>query len=219
MSGKRHIRLLYNLLIRIFPDFRLFPLPMLAARQKVLRMAPSCGCTCHRVLRWALLLALVLPMTSCRRATERALSKIRVEEVVKLERQGLSGAELVLRVKNATGHKLVLERAVLRIYYAENLVTSIALRGRVEVPRRSDGEITTLWRTRTSDPMALYVMRKKLAGGDLSRIAVSFSIDGRGGPAPVNISQEMMPLSDFLNIFGLSFDEVKTYLKEECAVY
>lgn len=192
---------------------------MLAVRQKVLRMAPSCGCTCHRVLRWALLLALVLPMTSCRRATERALSKIRVEEVVKLERQGLSGAELVLRVKNATGHKLVLERAVLRIYYAENLVTSIALRGRVEVPRRSDGEITTLWRTRTSDPMALYVMRKKLAGGDLSRIAVSFSIDGRGGPAPVNISQEMMPLSDFLNIFGLSFDEVKTYLKEECAVY
>lgn len=219
MSGKRHIRLLCNSLIRIFPDFRLFPLPMLAARQKVLRMAPSCGCTCHRVLRWALLLALVLPMTSCRRATERALSKIRVEEVVKLERQGLSGAELVLRVKNATGHKLVLERAVLRIYYAENLVTSIALRGRVEVPRRSDGEITTLWRTRTSDPMALYVMRKKLAGGDLSRIAVSFSIDGRGGPAPVNISQEMMPLSDFLNIFGLSFDEVKTYLKEECAVY
>lgn len=192
---------------------------MLAVRQKVLRMAPSFGCTCHRVLRWALLLALVLPMTSCRRATERALSKIRVEEVVKLERQGLSGAELVLRVKNATGHKLVLERAVLRIYYAENLVTSIALRGRVEVPRRSDGEITTLWRTRTSDPMALYVMRKKLAGGDLSRIAVSFSIEGRGGPAPVNISQEMMPLSDFLNIFGLSFDEVKTYLKEECAVY
>lgn len=192
---------------------------MLAARQKVWRLTPSCGCSCHRVLRWVLLLALVLPMTSCRRATERALSKIRVEEVVKLERQGLSGAELVLRVKNATGHKLVLERAVLRLYYAESLVTSIALRGRVEVPRRSDGEVTTLWRTRTSDPMALYVMRKKLAGGDLSRIAVSFSIEGRGGPVPVNISQEMMPLSDFLNIFGLSFDEVKTYLKEECAVY
>lgn len=219
MSGKRHIRLLYNLLIRIFPDFRLISVPTLVARQKILRLTPSCGCTSLRVLRWALLLSLVLPMTSCRRATEKALSKIRVEEVVKLERQGLSGAELVLRVKNATGHKLVLERAVLRIYYAENLVTSIALRGRVEVPRRSDGEITTLWRTRTSDPMALYVMRKKLAGGDLSRIAVSFSIDGRGGPAPVNISQEMMPLSDFLNIFGLSFDEVKTYLKEECAVY
>lgn len=170
-------------------------------------------------LRWALLLALVLPMTSCRRAAERALGKIRVEEVVKLERQGLSGAELVLRVKNGTGHKLVLERAVLRIYYAESLVTSIVLRKRAEVPRRSDGEVTTLWRTRTSDPMALYVMRKKIAGGDPSRIAVSFSIEGRGGPAPVNISQEMMPLSDFLNIFGLSFEEVKTYLKEECAVY
>lgn len=217
MSGNRHIYLLYNSLIRIFPNFRLFPIPMLAARKKVLRLTPSCGCTCRRVLRWVLLLALVLPMTSCRRAAEKAIRNIGVEEVVKLERQGLSGAELVLRVKNATGHKLVLERAMLRIYYAESLVTSIALRGRVEVPRRSDGEVTTLWRTRTSDPMALYVVRKKLAEGDLSRIAVSFSIEGRGGPAPVKISQEMMPLSEFLNIFGLSFDEVKTYLEEECA--
>ena len=45
-------------------------------------------------------------------------------------------------------------------------------------------------------------------------IGVSFAIEGRGGPARVKISREMMPLSEFLNIFGLSLQDVKNYLDE-----
>ena len=45
-------------------------------------------------------------------------------------------------------------------------------------------------------------------------VGISFAVEGRGGPARVKISREMMPLSEFLNIFGLSLQDVKNYLDE-----
>jgi hypothetical protein len=42
---------------------------------------------------------------------------------------------------------------------------------------------------------------------------VSYAVEGRGGPAPVKISRERMPLSDFLNTFGLTIEDVKKQLK------
>ena len=48
--------------------------------------------------------------------------------------------------------------------------------------------------------------------GEIGQVAVSCRIRGRGGPVRVNISQEMMPLSDFLNIFGLTLQDVQNYL-------
>ena len=49
--------------------------------------------------------------------------------------------------------------------------------------------------------------------GDLSQVEVSYAVEGRGGPAPVKISRERMPLSDFLNTFGLTIEDVKKQLK------
>lgn len=172
------------------------------------------GRTFGRMLFYMLLFASVLSLGSCRRAIEKAQRNIRIEAVEKAERQGLSGAEIVLRVRNDTGYKLKLKKASLEVYYAEGLVTKVALRKEVEVPRRTTGSVTTLWRIRTSDPMALHVMTKKIREDDISKIGVSFAVEGRGGPAPVKISQQMMPLSEFLNIFGLSLDDVKNYLEE-----
>ena len=48
----------------------------------------------------------------------------------------------------------------------------------------------------------------------LFAVAVSFAVEGRGGPASVKNSEEMVPLSEFLNIFGLSLQDVKNYLDE-----
>lgn len=108
-----------------------------------------------------LLTAMVLPMVSCRRAVEKARRNIRLEAVEKVERKGMGGAEAVVRVKNGTGYKLVLERAKVDLFYAGSRVMSIILHGRVEVPRRTTGSFTSLWRVRTTDPMAYYVMVKK----------------------------------------------------------
>ena len=62
-----------------------------------------------------LLTAMVLPMVSCRRAVEKARRNIRLEAVEKVERKGMGGAEAVVRVKNGTGYKLVLELSLIHI--------------------------------------------------------------------------------------------------------
>ena len=138
-----------------------------------------------------LLTAMVLPMVSCRRAVEKARRNIRLEAVEKVERKGK-----------------------VDLFYAGSRVMSIILHGRVEVPRRTTGSFTSLWRVRTTDPMAYYVMVKKIREDDISQVAVSFAVEGRGGPASVKNSEEMVPLSEFLNIFGLSLQDVKNYLDE-----
>ena len=167
----------------------------------------GCGRTLGRMLFCILLLGVVLPLGSCRRMAEKAQRNIRLEAVEKARRQGLSGAEIVLRIKK-------LEKASLTVYYAGGVVTKVALREPAEAPRRATASVTTLWRIRTSDPMALHVMTKKIREDDISKIGVSFAVEGRGGPARVKISREMMPLSEFLNIFGLSLNDVKNYLEE-----
>jgi len=90
-----------------------------------------------------LITALVLPMVSCRRAVEKARRNIRLEAVEKVERKGMGGAEAVVRVKNGTGYKLVLERAKVDLFYAGSRVMSIistavsrCRAGRPEVSRR-----------------------------------------------------------------------------------
>lgn len=158
-------------------------------------------------------LTVAFSMTSCRRAAEKAREKIRVEAVEAVERHGLSGFDAVLRVKNGTGYKLTLETAELELFYDGMRIGDVALREGIEVPKRSTVSVETKWRIRISDPLALYVLAKKLQQGDLSQIRVSFALKGRGGPAKVDISQKMMPLPQFLAIFGLSEGDLKNYLK------
>ncbi|WP_295938273.1 hypothetical protein [uncultured Alistipes sp.] len=167
-----------------------------------------------KIIVYALILLTALSLSSCRKAVEKARQNIRFEGIEKVERQGLTGVEIVARVMNNTGHKLVLETALLDVYYAGGRVASVILREPVEVQRRTHESFSSLWRIKISDPLAIYVMARKFQQNDISQIGVSFSVEGRGGPAPVRFSQEMMPLSEFLNIFGLSLQDVKNYLKE-----
>lgn len=166
-----------------------------------------------RIGCYALLLAAALSATSCRKAAEKAARNIHVEALERLERQGLTGAEAVLRVRNDTGHKLELDQARLDLYYGDSRAAAIVLRERVEVERHTVGSVPTLWRLKISDPLALYALVRKAETGDLSQVRVSFALDGRGGPVPVKISREQVPLSEFLNIFGLTLQDVTDFLK------
>ena len=158
---------------------------------------------------YVLLLAVAVSLSSCRRAVEKARRNIRFEGIERVERQGLTGAEVV----NDTGYKLVLDAAEMGVYYAGGRVGTVVLREAVEVPRRTTDSFRTLWQLKISDPLALYVLARKVKSGDLSQVEVSYAVEGRGGPAPVKISRERMPLSDFLNTFGLTIEDVKKQLK------
>ena len=150
---------------------------------------------------YVLLLAVAVSLSSCRRAVEKARRNIRFEGIERVERQGL------------TGYKLVLDAAEMGVYYAGGRVGTVVLREAVEVPRRTTDSFRTLWQLKISDPLALYVLARKVKSGDLSQVEVSYAVEGRGGPAPVKISRERMPLSDFLNTFGLTIEDVKKQLK------
>ena len=158
-------------------------------------------------------LLLAVSLSSCRRAVEKARRNIRFEGIERVERQGLTGAEVVVRVMNDTGYKLVLDAAEMGVYYAGGRVGTVVLREAVEVPRRTTDSFRTLWQLKISDPLALYVLARKVKSGDLSQVEVSYAVEGRVGPAPVKISRERMPLSDFLNTFGLTIEDVKKQLK------
>ena len=158
---------------------------------------------------YVLLLAVAVSLSSCRRAVEKARRNIRFEGIERVERQGLTGAEVVVRVMNDTGYKLVLDAAEMGVYYAGGRVGTVVLREAVEVPRRTTDSFRTLWQLKISDPLALYVLARKVK----SQVEVSYAVEGRGGPAPVKISRERMPLSDFLNTFGLTIEDVKKQLK------
>ena len=162
---------------------------------------------------YVLLLAVAVSLSSCRRAVEKARRNIRFEGIERVERQGLTGAEGVVRVMNDTGYKLVLDAAEMGVYYAGGRVGTVVLREAVEVPRRTTDSFRTLWQLKISDPLALYVLARKVKSGDLSQGEVSYAVEGRGGPAHEKISRERMPLSDFLNTFGLTIEDVKKQLK------
>lgn len=168
-----------------------------------------------KILFYTLILAVALAGSSCRRAAERIRRNIRVEGIEKIERHAMAGADLTLRVVNNTGYKLALDEARVELFYGDSSVGSIVLRERVEVPRRTTMSLLTRWQLRISDPLALFVLTKKVQQGDLSQVGLSLEVKGKGGPKTVNISREKMPLSDFLNIFGLSIDDLKNYFNEK----
>ena len=88
---------------------------------------------------YVLLLAVAVSLSSCRRAVEKARRNIRFEGIERVERQGLTGAEVVVRVMNDTGYKLVLDAAEMGVYYAGGRVgrSSCARRSKCPAVRRT----------------------------------------------------------------------------------
>lgn len=166
-----------------------------------------------RSLGWLSVLLVLLSTTSCRRAFEKTAQKIRVEAVESVTSRGLSGLDVTLRVANGSGYKLSLDTVRADIYCAGGRVGRIVLRDRVEVAKRTTASVSTRWQMKIYDPLALYALIRKMDRGDYSNITVSYTVSGHGGPFPINISQEMVLLSDFLNIFGLKNEDIKNFLK------
>lgn len=91
----------------------------------------------RKFLLYLLLLAVAASAASCRKAVEKAQRNIRFEGIEKIERQGLTGAEIVVRVMNNTGYKLQLETAEIDVYYADGRVGTVVRRSRCPGARRA----------------------------------------------------------------------------------
>ena len=162
----------------------------------------------RRMLLCLLVAAAACAATSCRRAVERSASKIRIEAVGRPVVLGPTAFELPLTVDNGSAHRLRLEAASLALRCGDARALELRLAGEVCIERRTRVEVVTRWRMRIADPLALYVVVERLRKGELSDLAVDYAVEGRGGPAAVNISRERVPLSEFLNTFGLTTDDL-----------
>ena len=92
-------------------------------------------------------------------------------------------------------------------------VAEFRLHEPVRIPERTTVDCRSLWRLRTEDPMAYYALGRRLRSGDTERIGISAHIEGRSGRYPVNFSCQRMPVSDFLNTFGLSIKDIENFLE------
>lgn len=159
--------------------------------------------TMKKLLIATLLGLLILPLTSCQRTKERMREKIRFERVVEVRPSGLTGLEIDVAVSNDSGHKLRLEEAHATLFYRESEVGTLRLAEPVELERRTATTLTTRWLLDLKNPLAALAAVAKIGQQDLSLLRVSLVLNGRGGPMPVTILREKMPLSDFLNTFGV----------------
>lgn len=167
----------------------------------------------RRLLLYALLLFAALSTASCRRSVEKVARKIRFEGIEQVRMQGMSMAEVDARIDNGSAYRLTLSAARIDLYYADLLVGRFVLQEPVEIGRRTEASLQTRWRIQYYNLMYLYVMYRTLKVGASDQIAISFEIEGRGGPVPLRFSREKMPLSEFLTTFGLTVQDVQNCLK------
>lgn len=158
------------------------------------------------------LLAALLAVLLC--GCSDPLQRLRVEELTAFRRYGWTGMDLTLRVHNGGRRSLALSDARLTLWYGGGEAMRFELRGTCEVAGRTDAEVGMRWRTDLRDPAAGYLIDKKMREGALAAFAVTFSGRLCRGGRCREISLPMMPLSDFLAIFGLSLADLQNQLRE-----
>ncbi len=156
-----------------------------------------------RLLLLALCSLMLLPLTSCQSTKERIRNKIRFEGVREVRPAGLTALEIDVDATNGSGHKLQLEEARATLYYKGGEVGTMRLAEPVELPRRTSTTLTSRWLLDVRNPLAALAVAANIGRQELSQIHVTLELNGRGGPVPVTILREKMPLSEFLHIFGL----------------
>lgn len=176
-------------------------------------MRGAMGSLVRRALLPVVALAVALGVPSCRGVGGRAARGIRIEQVVQAARLGSAGASVTLRIRNGSRRELCFEEARFEFYLDGAPVAEFRLHEPVRIPERTTVDCRSLWRLRTEDPMAYYALGRRLRSGDTERIGISAHIEGRSGRYPVNFSCQRMPVSDFLDIFGLSINDIENFLE------
>ena len=95
------------------------------------------------------------------------------------------------------------------LYYRDREIGSLRLQEQVKIPRRTESEVfRSNWLVDVGNPLSLLPILGKVRQGDWSELWVDLEMEGRGGPVPVNLSREKMPLSDFLRTFGVDAESL-----------
>ena len=155
-----------------------------------------------------LCLALLADATlgGCHRYLEREVRIVPKD----VETYGSAGADVTLHVANRGSRPLRFEAAALSLAYDGGEVLRATLRDTVTVASGWEGDVRMRCRLRVPDRAALYAVQRKLQRAETQRMTVSFALRLRVGDAVKKIGRRRMPLSDFLNTFGLRPEDLLT---------
>jgi len=165
-----------------------------------------------KVLLSISLVLLALTLGSCQRMAENAARKVRIEAVEEFWLRGLTGAEMVLRIANDTRHKIELDQVELTLHYKESPAIALRLHESIEIGKRTTESIATRWKLK-AEALAMMLLARDIRNDDPSQIRVAFHVEGHAGAVRFNIDQEKMPLTDFLSIFGITWQELKNRIR------
>ncbi len=158
------------------------------------------------------LILLALTFGSCQRMAEDAIRKIRIQAVEEFRLYGLTNAEMVLRIANDTRHKIKLNDVELTIHYKESPAITLQLQEGIKINKRTTESVATRWKLK-AEALAMMLVARDIRNDDPSQIRVSFRIEGHSGLVGFDITQEKMPLTDFLPTFGLTWQEFKNRIQ------
>lgn len=177
-----------------------------------MRMACD-GAVFRRAATVVLAVVVAVLMPSCRGAVERASQQVAVEQVCEVVRRGSAGATVTLRLRNDSPRTIRLNEVRLDLYLAGGRAAVWQLHEPLRIPRRTTADYRTLWRLKSDDPMAYYALERKIRRGEADRIEVEALLRGRAGVVPLNFSAERVPLSDFLNTFGVTLEDFENFFE------
>ena len=164
-----------------------------------------------------ILFAATIAMTSCRSVVENSIENIKeqvsIESIDKVNINGFTSIDLLTSVRNDSRHKLLLKSGELTLYYNKGVIGELTLKAPVELDKRTSKQLLSQWGLSLNNPFSLIAVGNKINKGDINNLFVSFSMSGRFGIYPLNLSEEMVPLSHFLAIFGIENDELKNILQ------
>ncbi|MBQ1939605.1 MAG: hypothetical protein II362_05290 [Alistipes sp.] len=157
-----------------------------------------------------LLMALCVAVTlsSCRKTMEKMREKVEFIGVEDVRLVGLTSLEIDFSARNDTAYNLVVKEATITLLNTSTELGALHLSEPVTVKSRTTGTFTSRWRIEIGNPLQLLSLASKLRNNDLSGLFVSIDVDGRGGPVPVNISRERVPLSEILSKFGADISDL-----------
>lgn len=160
-------------------------------------------------LTMSLLMAVLLSLGSCSNTMQKMRRKVKFEGIESVTPTSLSTIQIEVRIKNQTAYNLYLQDAVAHLYYRDREIGSLRLQEQVKIPRRTESEVfRSNWLVDVGNPLSLLPILGKVRQGDWSELWVDLEMEGRGGPVPVNLSREKMPLSDFLRTFGVDAESL-----------
>lgn len=158
---------------------------------------------------WMVVMSVVcLVMMSCHEAINDAQHQIQIEGIEQVRQRGLSVLDLTLKISNKTDYRLVVKSLTFSLTTSESPFLTAELTDKLKVEKQFVGEVKCRFRLRNANRMAVYAWVRKVRRGKMPPTYISFSLRGRGGLLPVKISREKCEVSEFLNIFGLSKDDV-----------